>query len=314
MKSFSPEEELIHHRSEERLPEAEEALYEILVPENEGRAIKIESFADLYGEDVVTKDRKHLEDLEAKFTYDRGSKFGKLFEATVNFEIDDADLMGGNASTIVPSRFDDVVNGIDTIIEFEDEQSASHLALAIDVTKSSKELGKKFDRIRDSIKKGSLSRAKYFQSKSRHLKNFRGELSGVPRVVVGADHKTVEGISNLIIRFLRMQSAIKENRASKNESPIAQSLPAEFAKVRHELSTHPMQRMMLLEIRKQLSRFSSYARDNGQVKVAESHEKLLTVIDSVIHEKEGMGQVMDERDLSKDEVYTMIMEKVESFV
>src|SRR5438309_565560 len=123
MRPLTPEELLTHHRPEERLPEAEEALYEILVPENEAKAIKIESFADHYGEDVVRRDKEYLEKLEAKFSYDRGSKFGKLFEVAVNFEIEEADLMGGNASTIVPSRFDDVANGVDTIIEFEEKQS-----------------------------------------------------------------------------------------------------------------------------------------------------------------------------------------------
>jgi hypothetical protein len=203
MRSFNPEEQLARSRSQERLPEMEEALYEVLVPETKKNAIRIEEFADLYGETAVKEDTRYVKNLETRFEKGPSAKFGELFEAIIDSQIEDADLMGPHASVIIPSRFDDVANGVDSIVEFEEEGATSHLALAVDVTKSSEGLKKKFERIRSSIEEGELSRVKYFKSE-----NFRGELRNVPRVVIGADHPTVENISNLLLRFIRIKKAL----------------------------------------------------------------------------------------------------------
>jgi hypothetical protein len=161
-----------------------------------------------------------VERLEGKFEKNGApDKFGKLFEAIIDNQIEDNDLMGPNASVIIPSRFDDIANGIDSIVEFKQRQTTSHLALAIDVTKSKESLSKKFERIRNSIKTGDLSRARYFRSKSG---GFRGELSNIPRVVVGAAHPAVEDISSLMLRLIRMKRTIAENRRFKETGPMAQ--------------------------------------------------------------------------------------------
>ncbi len=314
MKSFSPEEELTTHRSEERLPEAEEALYEVLVPENEAKAIQMESFMDHYGETIIREDQKELARREATFTNDRSTKFGKLFEATVNHEIDESDLMGPNASVIVPSRYDDVVNKIDSIVEFEQDGSSSHLALAIDVTKSSKDLSKKFDGIRSHIEKGKLSRVKYFQSDAEDLKTFRGEMAGIPSVVVGADHKTVEDISNLILRSIRMRKNITESRRSGELSPATQNVIKEYSKVREALARHPLHKMVLIEITAQLQTFRNYARKHNKPQLVESYSQILRIIDGVMKEKEQQKGPTKEEDLSRDEIFSMIMDHVKLFV
>lgn len=69
MSSFSPEKGFLAPNAE-RLPEAEEALYKILVPENEGRAIQLDEFADLYDPENIKKDKAYVEQLEKKFAAD----------------------------------------------------------------------------------------------------------------------------------------------------------------------------------------------------------------------------------------------------
>jgi hypothetical protein len=200
----------------ERLPEAEEALYKVLVPENEKRAIQLDEFADLYDPEIIKRDKAYVQNLEGKFNADgtpeSSKKFGKLFEAIINNQIENSDLMGPRADVIVPSRFDDIANGVDSIVRFKEEKGAtSHLALAIDVTRSRAEIENKFSRIRSSIEDGKLSRIKYFKSK-----NFRGELKPVARVVIGADHAVTEDISDLILSFMRMKKTIADRRTPQS--------------------------------------------------------------------------------------------------
>ena len=253
---------------------------EILVPETRQNAIQMEEFVDLYGEAAIKKDSLDVKNLEANFEKGPSKKFSELFEAIVASQIEDADLMGPNASVIVPSRFDDIMNGVDSIVEFEEERATSHLALAIDVTKGAEGLKKKFDKIRSSIKDGDLSRVKYFKSD-----NFRGELRNIPRVVVGADHPTVENISGLLLRFIRMQKSSAENRRVKDQSARAQNLTQELMKVRRELASHPLHGIVLIEIREQLQAFQRYAEQTGQQQVAESYRRVSAVIEDIIRKK-----------------------------
>ncbi len=303
MKSFNPEGQLARQRSQERLPEMEEALYEVLVPETKRNAIRLEEFADLYDENAIKADLRYIKNLETRFESGVSTKFGELFEAIVDSQIEDADLMGPNASVIVPSRFDDVANGVDSIVEFEEEGATSHLALAVDVTKGREGLKKKFERIRTSIEEGELSRVKYFKSE-----NFRGELRNVPRVVIGADHSTVENISDLLLRFIRMKKSIAESRKTKDQSAAAKNLPKEFAKIRAELSSHPLQGIVLTEISEQLHAFQNYAERNDQPRVAENYKKVSTVIDEIIHEKESASQAPLIKN-PDDEIFRMIMDE-----
>jgi hypothetical protein len=223
----------------ERLPEAEEALYKVLVPENEKRAIQLDEFADLYDPEIIKRDKAYVQNLEGKFNADgtpeSSKKFGKLFEAIINNQIENSDLMGPRADVIVPSRFDDIANGVDSIVRFKEEKGAtSHLALAIDVTRSRAEIENKFSRIRSSIEDGKLSRIKYFKSK-----NFRGELKPVARVVIGADHAVTEDISDLILSFMRMKKTIAEHRRAQNTTDTAKELPQKLSEVRKKLANHP---------------------------------------------------------------------------
>jgi hypothetical protein len=306
MRSFTPEEELTWHRSQERLPETEEALYDVLVPETKNNAIQLEEFADLYGKEAIEKDKEYVKKREAIFEKGPSVKFGELFEAIVDSQIEESDLMGPNASVIVPSRYDDVANGIDGIVEFQQEQATSHLALGIDVTKSKEKLSKKFDDIRNSIKTGNLSRVRYFRSKTG---NFRGELRNVPRVVIGADHPAVEDVSSLMLRLIRMKKTIAENRRLNANDAIAQNLPKEFAKVRQELALHPIQGIVLTEIKDQLLAFKEYAMKIKQYEVADSYSQVLSLINVIIAEKEEAWQDITER-IYDDEIFQAIKEEV----
>lgn len=140
-------------------------------------AIDIEDFSDIYKD--TEKDKEYVEAMEKKFEessmdspkeFQYMQKMGKILEAIIHEQGELSDWFGENATTITPARYDDIKNGIDSIVEFQEgESSASHLALAIDVV-SGQEIQKKFARIKDDINKGHLSEIKYFKSEHLHIK------------------------------------------------------------------------------------------------------------------------------------------------
>lgn len=297
MRFENPEKALVE-RGGFKLSEAEERLYPILVPENEKDRIEIDEFEGLYDPAMLERDKKEVERLESIFNKqtqenpeaETWSKRGKLFEAMVNDQIESSNWLGENATVIIPSKFDDYINKIDSILEFNDEGTRSHLALAIDVTKSLDEVQKKMAQIKKSIDTGELSNIKYFRSEDE-----RGEKIRIPRVIIGADQKTMNDLAELLLRF----------HSAKGDH---------FKKVRSSLEKHSAQLQIILEIRNQLSAFKKYAHENGHEDLIPSFDRILEVISPIFGEikeeddyLEKLGRVQD------DEVFKIIIAESKRF-
>ena len=180
MGGYNPE-KIMLAASETRLSEPQEALYPLLVDRKP--RIDMNSFRDLYD---VDKDLAIVREIEEKIKErnrkegvpESSLKAGEHFELVVDFAIDEAGILGPNATSKRASRFDDIVGGIDGYVEFEEEGMTSHLALAMDVTRNTDDISKKFLRNRTSIDNGELFTGKYYKSDAAH---FRGELGHVVR-------------------------------------------------------------------------------------------------------------------------------------
>jgi hypothetical protein len=75
------------------------------------------------------------------------------------------------------SKFDDIVNGVDGVIEFldnEEESSQEHIALSFDVVFSSDEqrVIHKLNRTKKEIENGKLTEVKYFEDSKGNKKRF----------------------------------------------------------------------------------------------------------------------------------------------
>ncbi|OGZ15014.1 MAG: hypothetical protein A3J08_01550 [Candidatus Lloydbacteria bacterium RIFCSPLOWO2_02_FULL_51_11] len=181
-------------------------------------------------------------------------KFAKILEAMLNELIELYDWLGPDATTITTSDFDDIKNGVDIIAEFQDEEekSASHLALAVDVT-FARDVSDKFERIKREIERGELTRVKYF--KSGFLEQM-DTLTDVPRVIIGADVDSIKSLGKLWL-----------------------------AKDKKALAVHEMQKVVLEEIRGQLEVFAKYAHAQRQESVAKIYEKTLHIIQDILQDK-----------------------------
>jgi len=222
--------------------------------------IKMEDFSDLYKD--AEKDLKYVEEMEMRFRQNQKEKteievmfrkIAKIFEVIVSQQIELSNWLGESAITIQASRYDDIHNGVDTIVEFDEESGPSHLALAIDVT-SSHEIRKKFDKIKGEIDQGFLTEIKYFMSENL---SFRGHKSNVPRVVIGADKGTILDLT--------------EKWLDKDQKALAK---------------HIIQTIIIEEIVSQLEAFIEYAESINKFEVAKIYQKTLSILEKIKAEKD----------------------------
>ncbi|HXF44009.1 MAG TPA: hypothetical protein VNK70_00885 [Candidatus Paceibacterota bacterium] len=231
--------------------------------------VKERDFTDLYGEVNVERDLEEIKRIESSPDYEKPSKTATILEAIIHEQAELSDWLGPDAKTVKTAHYDDVKNGVDEIVEFATEPGKiSRLALGIDVTFNpiiDKKLGKIISRIRN----GELAKVKYFQSSS-----LRGELRQIPEVVVGADQKAIENI-----------------------------IPVWLGHDRTNLAKHPMQILILEEMRLELEVFAEVADDAGQTAIAEAYRNDLAIVNDLLAQKEELRKQNPIEALKTDQVF-----------
>ncbi len=238
-------------------------------------------FIDIHGGQEVAEDIDRVSRLEEEFKRKEtresaeNKKFAEILEAIISQHGELSEWFGSNATTICASKFDDFVNGVDMIVEFNqgEDSGVSHLALGMDVTFTS-DTTAKFDRLRSQIESGGLTNMKYFSSERLGIV---GKMDKIPEVIIGVDRRMVQELMDLWL-------------ANDNDA----------------LANHRVQVMILEEIKAQLTTFAMYARSlPDRDDLVDIYEARLQVIKEIIGKKgEFYKRVASE--LDKDPVYFAI--------
>jgi len=254
-------------------------------------AIDQRSFGGLYPQAEIDRDLATVRRFENKFQEEstlqerEDKKLATIFEAIFHDGLTRGRWLGEDVNAIKPSRFDDIVNKVDSIVEFQKgvavesgNRSASYLALAMDVTFGSR-VEEKLRRIKNvEIGEGKLTQIKYFESK---YLGGQLELSGVPRVVVGADRETVNGLVEVWL--------------SGDEKA---------------LEAHPLRAMVLEEIRMQLEAFEAYARSQKHDAEAAVYHEASVLVRDIMQTKRAQG---DSNNFRRDRVFNGIFHYLKNF-
>lgn len=216
-------------------------------------------FRDLYGNENVDRDLAAVDRLEQDFEHDStrrqtwALKPATILEAIIYEQGEQSDWFGPDATTVKTSRFDDIINGIDSAVEFFDNINApSHLAFGIDATYSNY-IDKKIEKIQHKITTNRLATIKYFQSEQT---GFRGELRGVPLFIVAVTPDTISSVGELW--------AANEHQ---------------------ELAHHPIQLQILQELVDQATKFELYAGKQGKENAARKYSAIGTKVESILADK-----------------------------
>ncbi len=231
-------------------------------------AIKIDNQFSYHKD--ADRDRAYVEKMEDEFEREATpeekevSKIATVFETLVYTHGELSNWFGKDAVTIKTSRYDDIVNKIDSLVEFRKEPgSASYLGLAIDVTMS-KEMDEKLESIRKQIDSGKLSEVKYFHSK--HI-GMTGTLHDVPRVIAAANQGTIRQLTELWME--------NDNKA---------------------LANHWIQFQMLESMLLQAKTFKRYAESRNKPDVAQTYDSAITTLEAILFDKKREVKDSGERD------------------
>ena len=245
---MNPESQAIHSLDQRRRMDDIKETAELLLPMHskiaplmEKIAIHPDRFEGLYDKEMLASDKRYVVRMKEIFAQEANNKGPNgLTNGEVRnlAEILEYQIINGiNVGKWLPlctatktSEYDDIKNGVDLVLTYENQESISHLGMGVDIT-FSHNLDKKFKRIKDEIDnydadENLLGTVKYFHDRKT---GNRSELASVPRVVVALDLGVMKDLSR-----------VKEG----GKGHIA----------RHAIVT---------DMEHQLSVFSDYARENN---------------------------------------------------
>lgn len=245
-----------------------------------------DQYRGLYDTKEVLNDKKDVIRLKSSFKEKEKKRYEsesshtvKMFEdRRVTAEYLEAlfyEKLGGadgwipNSFVYKTSEFDDIKNGIDFVIELEED----HFGLAIDVTltNQSKEIISKLKAIQLLIDRGQFQEVKYYESP-------QGKQGSVPVAIVALDYKHA-------VQALKFWADGEDKLLSK----------------------HPTRVKAWLETREQFDAFSSYAEAMGQTEIAKSYKEAISLIQHIIDQNNEDVQKYSEL-IKKDDAYKIISE------
>lgn len=152
---------------------------------------RLDDFA--YSSDQKAEDRKHLADKQKMANINANYIRAKIIEHFLANSVEMQNWLGQEVRVTDTSEFDDWLNGIDSVFEFETEPP---LRLAVDFTTetdSQKIKDRKLIPLLLGIESGRLSEAKYFISQ---LPGDQEHLTRLPKVTVAIAKENISGLIN----------------------------------------------------------------------------------------------------------------------
>ncbi len=276
----------------DQLSEEERKLFLLLVPAHKRSAISLSQFEGLYDKDMIAQDTAYVEKMEDRFRREEKpetayfKRRAELLEAIARNEIKHDNWLGPEAKPITASRYDDIKNGVDMIVELFKKDNpaevASLLGLSVDVTSNVTSLEDKLAKIKDNILNGQMAYVKYFMSST----GARQEMPRVSKVVIGTEAGSIRELSLLRLEIHELGRAIRANKDKGELSPESVlSLESRFREARLKLAKHRVQILFLNEIELQLKTFLDFADKNNQPQLILEYQKALDKIREIRQEK-----------------------------
>lgn len=294
---------------------AEEKAFELLKTERDKAAIDMDKFEKIegYSKERVKRDKERIakKKREIEKAGTEPTKKARLLEMVLTDQIELSNWFGQNPHTIVPAEYDDLFHGVDLALEIEDEHGIKHLALGIDATSSSKKITEKLKMIRSHIADGTLTSMEYFHSDDFNP-DFYGTMSNIPSVVIGADGKTIEELSELWMSAYGLAKLRQKSGAPPLSPEAEESWKKRIREAKKKLANHRAQFLLLEEIKIQLTVFREFALKKDQHITAEKFASVLNLINAVLQEKE----IPDQDDVfrnNEDFVFQSLSEALNNF-
>jgi hypothetical protein len=251
-----------------------------------------------YSVEMIERDQEMTRRMEEKFhegddnlsdealkKIHEGKKRSEALETVI---IDGGQAMewfGPNARLIMTTRYDDIYNGVDGVLEFIVEgETPQRIALAIDASMRPdfSSVERKITRGISKVNDGNM-KVKYFQSQAD---GFKGKLTTVIPIVLGLEG---DNSDKLIGLFADIQRAAEKSDPSEVTEKIAQA------------KDHPAQVIFLREMLIQLKMYARLFKREGSF-LKDSLQKITVIVENILTQKESSAP----NKLESDGVYQAI--------
>lgn len=174
--------------------------------------IRMNEFGDVYPKDELSADKNEVmaekEEKKIDFT-ERGEIFEFLMRESEKFN-----WFGEDCYIVKTSKYDDIKNYTDIVIEWEDEDGQIvRLAIDCTVAKNEDNLRKKAYGIKRKLESGDLSSLKYHQSE---LSDEKRLLTQIPQVVVAIEPEKITDLCRIFTRVINKDKGSKDDFSKCN--------------------------------------------------------------------------------------------------
>lgn len=179
----------------EQLTEAEEQVYEKMRKVREPKP-KEDDFEDTYPKAEIRKDLELVREIEKRQVLH--TEKGEILEETLRQQIYHSCWFGDNCETVQTTKFDDLTNHTDFVIEWDTDD---RIKLAVDttVTNDIEVIEKKVIKIKNELDRKAGTTIKYFQSNLTWEDNpEKGEARDIPSVIIAFDYDNLKKICEII--------------------------------------------------------------------------------------------------------------------
>jgi len=241
------------------------------------------NFADAFSAEEIERDLSALERRERSFQGEDSLQkefhaMADVLEAIVCQQGSLNSWFGDDAEVVKTSRFDDVMRGVDAVIEFaptEGHERAEHLALAVDITFNEDTEQAKLRKILGFIDRGDVVQIKYFDSEYAH-----GPITA-PEVILGIERKHVTQLAET------WAEGMDEHNIKK-------------------LAAHPVRDLLAIQALDQCAAFAAYAALKGNTEAEVAYSRAGSLLQQSLEHSGWKRKPVDAR-FSDDEVHHKII-------
>ncbi len=298
-----------------------------IIAKHSQERIKETDFKDIYGDGAIAHDRGVVDILREYFKTGKEERLKELKKNTENdrdFELkkeyyerqdklahalelvfakygSEYFFLGFDAQMSLTSEFDDYINGLDVVVEFENENAgnedgakAEYIGIAVDACTALHKEGviKKYqNNLRSLLDNHPGKELKYYRSPNTGQK--LGHIDYVIPLIIGLDRDNVERLVDMIGSFEDMEEVI--NGMKNNGQDPGPERMSNLARTEEEIKEHWCQAAFLEQIESQLQ---GYLQDlkGTNVKAQEKIQKVLEKIQKARNEKKHISGIYAQAD------------------
>jgi hypothetical protein len=246
-----------------KLADVEKAADKILQDSSVSLRLKEDDFEDVFDSEEIQRDRQTVANIKEGFRKqlehfapdeikraERGKMISEALEVVIHTQAESSNWFGENALTTRTTEYDDLVNGVDIVVEFDigSELEPQIIALAIDASMLPKfsSVKKKIDNnIKKVVDNTKPMKVKYFESQ---IDGQKKKLNMIVPAVIGLEGNNANELILLLKQLLAIKETIKQGQESK-------SLTSRKGEVQKQLEKHPAQIIFLKELIVQLEMY-----------------------------------------------------------